>query len=374
LGLPLQLRLRLPPPLLLQSVVAAAAAINPRISCTCRRCCGDYRPAAIRYLGQSGKAESRKAVLLSLKLESALYESVPMRAANTRPAPRWFAPRQPVAVALPPRHLTGVSSPGSEVSHLAVLHPLGAGPWGASTRCRSSGKRGSRYPLAALVPGGAPATRALAPSRPRTHYTSTTRPLGRQPEAAAAHLGVVEAGVLESSLRVDLQPSDVRDAGRARTGWRRARGALQALPGGAKVRGGGRGDAGRSPQLSSPPRERPQPGTPLAFQPLNPHQDALLVQLVDNPQRCTAVCSIARPMYCSLLYCSSYVYARRTWSRAIVYDEPISSTCWWIMWIASWRTTAVASEAETQQHFSTAYRARGQSRGLQCEHWHGAYQ
>jgi hypothetical protein len=80
------------------------------------------------------------------------------------------------------------------------------------------------------------------------------------------------------------------------------------------------------------------------------------MQLVDNPQRRTAVCSIARPMctavcslkvYCSLLYCSSHVYARRTWSRAIVYDEPISSTCWWIMWIASWRTTAMASKADS---------------------------
>ena len=33
-------------------------------------------------------------------------------------------------------------------------------------------------------------------------------------------LGVVGVGVLESCLRVDLQPSDVGDAGRARTGRR----------------------------------------------------------------------------------------------------------------------------------------------------------
>jgi hypothetical protein len=159
-------------------------------------------------------------VLLSLKLESALYESVPMRAANTRPAPRWFAPRrQPATVALPPRHLTGVSSPGSEFSHLTVLHPLGTGPWGASTRCRSSGKRGSRYPLAALVPGGAPATRVLAPSRPRTHHTSATRPLARQPEAAAAHLGVVEAACMWISSRATSEmPAEPAPAGDSAAG------------------------------------------------------------------------------------------------------------------------------------------------------------
>jgi hypothetical protein len=40
--------------------------------------------------------------------------------------------------------------------------------------------------------------------------------------AAAAHLGAVEAGVLES-LYVDLQPNKVGDAGRAHTGRRLSR-------------------------------------------------------------------------------------------------------------------------------------------------------